>query len=86
MYFQVTGSKQHTFTLMGCMVDYLENQAALTTGGLPALDYGGVSFHFGVATTTAGTEDSTNQTLGKWQSSDTLTWDYVKSSDYISIV
>lgn len=73
MYFQVMGIKQHTFVLMGCMVDYLENQTALTRGGLPASDYGGVSFHFGTATTTAGIEDSANQTLGKWQSSDALT-------------
>ena len=63
MYFQAMGSKQDTFILMGCMVDYLENQATLTRGGLLASDYGGVSFHFGAATTTAGIEDSTNQTL-----------------------
>ena len=44
---------------------------ALTTAGLPAKDYSGHSFRIGAATTaaTAGLEDSTIQTLGRWKSS-----------------
>ena len=46
-------------------------RAALTRAGLPALDYAGHSLQIGAGTTaaTAGVEESTIQTLGRWQSS-----------------
>ena len=44
---------------------------ALSTANFPAKDYAGHSFTIGAATTaaTAGLEDSTIQTLGRWKSS-----------------
>ena len=45
-------------------------RGALNTAGFPQHDYAGHSFRIGAATTAAlvGIEDSTIQTLGRWQS------------------
>lgn len=58
-----------------CKSKFVENvRAALSKAGLPASEYAGHSFRIGAATTaaTAGVEDSTIQTLGRWQSSSYL--------------
>ena len=50
-------------------VEYVRD--GLQKAGLPAKDYAGHSFRVGAATTAAvaGLEDSTIQTLGRWESS-----------------
>lgn len=45
-----------------------EVRSALEQAHLPAKDFAGHSFRIGAATTAAGLEDSTIQTLGRWKS------------------
>ena len=67
---------------------FVENvRAALTRVGLPASDFAGHSFRIGAATTaaTAGIEDSTIQTLGRWQSSSYLLYIRLEPQHLVAI-